>query len=156
MQSSLVGKLETNIEIKAAASKFHEIFKHPHRISNISPNFVQSCELLQGQWGTEGSVIFWKYFLDGKHSVSKELMEVVDDKNKSLTFKVIEGDLLKHYKNFKFILKTTPKGSDQQGSVVQWTLEYEKPHNGIVDPHSMIQVLIKVSKDIDIHLINTP
>ncbi|KAH7516328.1 hypothetical protein FEM48_Zijuj10G0123400 [Ziziphus jujuba var. spinosa] len=55
MPSSLMGKLETDIKIKVPASKFHEIFKHkPHHISNVSSDFIQGCELHEGEWGTMG------------------------------------------------------------------------------------------------------
>lgn len=61
--SSLASKLERDVEIKAPASKFHEIFKHrPHHISNHASDFVQGCELHEGEWGTVGSIMDWNYF----------------------------------------------------------------------------------------------
>ncbi|KAH7516326.1 MLP-like protein 43 [Ziziphus jujuba] len=151
MSSSLVGKLETDVEIKAPASKFHEIFRHkPHHISNVSSDFIQGCELHEGEWGTVGSVIYWKYFHDGKPRVAKELVEAIDDENNSITFKILEGDLMEHYKSFKATLKCIPKG---EGSVIHWTLEYEKLHDEIIDPHTMIQFASDLSKDLQKSLV---
>ncbi|KAB1215221.1 hypothetical protein CJ030_MR4G024213 [Morella rubra] len=47
---------------------------------------------------------------DGKTVVSKEVLEVVDNVNLSITFKLIGGPLLGLYKNVKFIVESTPKG----------------------------------------------
>ncbi|XP_048318786.2 MLP-like protein 43 [Ziziphus jujuba] len=151
MSSSLVGKLETDVEIKAPASKFHEIFKHkPHHISNVSSDFIQGCELHEGEWGAVGSVVYWKYFHDGKPRVAKELVEAIDDENNSITFKILEGDLLEHFKSFKVTLQSIPKG---EGSVIHWTLEYEKLHDEIIDPHTLIQFVSDLSKDLQKSLV---
>lgn len=67
--ADLCGKLETDIEIKASAKKFHDIFKHkPHHISNVSADKIQGCDIHEGEWGTIGSVIYWNYF-HGKISI---------------------------------------------------------------------------------------
>ena len=69
MSSDLIGKLETDVEIKASATKFHDIFmKRPHHISNVSSEKIQGCELHEGEWGTVGSVIYWNYH-HGKASI---------------------------------------------------------------------------------------
>ncbi|KAH7516325.1 MLP-like protein 31 [Ziziphus jujuba] len=150
MSSSFVCKLDTDVANKAPASKFHEIFKHkPHHISNLSSDFVQGCELHEGEWGTVGSVIYWKYFHDGKARVAKALVEAIDDENNSITFKLLEGDLSEHYKSFKATLKCIPKG---EGSVIHWTAEYEKHHDEITDRHTFIQFLYDLSKDLEKYL----
>ena len=59
---SLVGKVEADVEIKAAPEKFHELFSsRPHHISNVSPGKIQGCALHEGDWGKEGTVVFWDY-----------------------------------------------------------------------------------------------
>ncbi|KAF3431977.1 hypothetical protein FNV43_RR26911 [Rhamnella rubrinervis] len=150
--SSLVGKLEKDVEVKASASKFHELLKHkPHHISEVSSDKIQGCELHEGEWGAVGSVLYWKYFHDGKPRVAKELVEAIDDENNSITFKILEGDLMEHYKSFRVTLKCNPK--DSQGSVIHWTMEYEKLHDEIVDPHTLIEFVNDLSKDLEKHLI---
>ena len=60
--SSLVGKLETDVEIKASADKFHHMFAgKPHHVSKASPGNIQGCDLHEGDWGTVGSIVFWNY-----------------------------------------------------------------------------------------------
>lgn len=56
------GKMVDKIEIKSDGDVFHEIFRYrPHHISNMSPGNIQGVDLHEGEWGTVGSVIFWKY-----------------------------------------------------------------------------------------------
>ena len=61
MSSDLCGKLEFNVEIKATAEAFHNLFaKKPHHVANAT-NKVHGVELLKGEWGTVGSHIVWNY-----------------------------------------------------------------------------------------------
>ncbi|KAE8076308.1 hypothetical protein FH972_014970 [Carpinus fangiana] len=147
---SLFGKVEGDVEIKASAEKFHEVFSgRPHHVSNVCPDKVQGCALHEGDWGNEGSVIYWDYVHDGQAKVAKERIEAIDDTNKSITFKVIEGDLLQEYKSFRIVVRATPKG---EGSLVHWSLEYEKLKEDVPEPKTLLQFLIDVSKDIGTHL----
>ena len=81
--------------------------------------------------------MFW--ITDGKISVAKYIMN----------FRVIDGDLLKHYKSFKFLLKVTLK---EKGSVVSWVLEYEKKEAHTSDPHTLMELVIEMCKEIGAHL----
>ena len=92
---------------------------------------------------------FWTR-IDGKACVAKELVEAIDKENNKITFKVLEGDLLEHYKSFRATLHVIPQ---KEGSVVHWTFEYEKLKDHIPDPHSLMQWAVELSKDIDAHLI---
>ncbi|XP_023527742.1 MLP-like protein 31 [Cucurbita pepo subsp. pepo] len=143
---SLLGKLEGEIEIKAPASKFYEIFcNRPHHISNISGDKVQGCKLEEGEWGKVGSIIYWNYYHDGEAKVAKHLIEAVDEEKNMIRLKVLESDLLKHYKTFKGTFEATPKGI---GSVVHCVLEYEKLHGGIPDSNRILQFCVDLCKDL--------
>ncbi|XP_028758953.1 MLP-like protein 31 [Neltuma alba] len=72
-----------------------------------------------------GSIVVWNYVLDGKEGVAKDVIEALDSTKNLIIFRVIEGDLLKHYKSFKFIIQVSPKA---KGSVAHWSLDYEKLH----------------------------
>ncbi|KAL6192661.1 hypothetical protein ACLB2K_033747 [Fragaria x ananassa] len=147
---ALTGKIETDVDIKASATKFHEMFTHkPHHISNASSSNIQGCELHEGDWGTVGTVIYWNYVHDGKACVAKEIVEAIDAEKNLVTFRVIEGDLMEHYKSFLLTIQANPK---DEGCTVHWTLEYEKHHGDITDPHTLLQFCAEVSKDIDAHL----
>ncbi|KAM3747806.1 hypothetical protein ACB098_05G062800 [Castanea mollissima] len=147
---SLFGKVEAEVEVKASANRFHEVnSKRVAEVPKLSPNFIQSVDLVEGEWGQEGSVICWYFLFDGKAVMSKEVIETIDDKNHSVTFKVIGGILKEMYKSFKFIIQVTPKG---EGSLVHWTLEYEKVNADDPGASSMLQFAVGQTKDVDAHL----
>nr|XP_007148875.1 hypothetical protein PHAVU_005G021600g [Phaseolus vulgaris]ESW20869.1 hypothetical protein PHAVU_005G021600g [Phaseolus vulgaris] len=125
MAYSQLQKIETKIHIKASAKQFYDVFcNRPHHIANMSPQKVKSIQIHKGEWGTEGSIISWNY--------------------------THEGDLLEHYKSFKFNLQVTPK---KNGSVMQFAMEFEKQENHIPDPHNFMQWGVELSKNIDTQLI---
>ncbi|KAF7808725.1 MLP-like protein 31 [Senna tora] len=151
---SLVSKLEADIELKASALSFLEIFStKPYEIANIDPSFIQSVQILSGQWGVIGFVVLVNYTLDGKASVAKMEVEDLNLIDISITFNVVEGDLLEEYKSIKFIIKVTPKIL-QLGSEVHWTIQYEKLNDQIPDPNLLMQDIIEMSKMIDASLTN--
>ncbi|KAG8366733.1 hypothetical protein BUALT_Bualt17G0110100 [Buddleja alternifolia] len=159
---ALTGKLVSQIDIKSDGDVFHEIFRErPHHISGMSPDHIQNCDLHEGDWGKVGSVIYWDYtheliFMirlkiertDGEKKVAKEIIEAIDEEQKSVTFKVIEGDLMKVYKTFKLRVHVDTNGED---NLVTWTLEYEKLHEDVPDPHTLMDFCLKVTKDIETH-----
>ncbi|KAK0573285.1 hypothetical protein LWI29_005764 [Acer saccharum] len=148
--SSLFGQLETDVEIKASADKFHDVFScRPHHISNVTPEKIQGVDLHEGEWGQPGTIVCWNYMHDGVAEVAKEVIEAIDDENHSTTFRVIEGHLLEKYKDFHIIVQATPKDG---GSLVHWTLKYEKVSEDVPDANGMLQLAIDVTKDLDSHL----
>ncbi|CAJ1958855.1 unnamed protein product [Sphenostylis stenocarpa] len=150
MAYSQLQKVEASVHIKASAEHFYDVFcNRPHHIANISPETIKSVKIHEGEWGTEGSIISWNYINDGNICVAKEVVESIDREKNEVHFKVIEGDLLGHYKSFKTILQVTPKG---KGSVVKWALEYEKKENHTPDPHALLQMATEMSQKIDSYL----
>ncbi|KAL0424629.1 UNVERIFIED_CONTAM: Kirola [Sesamum radiatum] len=146
---ALSGKLVSQIDIKCDGDVFHEIFRErPHHISGMSPDKIQNCDLHDGQWGTVGSVIYWNYTHDGKERVAKEIIEAIDEEKKSVTFKVIEGDLMELYKTIKLTVHVDTTGDD---NLVTWTIEYEKLNEDVPDPNTLMEFCLHVTKDIERH-----
>ncbi|XP_014500391.1 MLP-like protein 28 [Vigna radiata var. radiata] len=150
MAHSQIQKVEANVHIKASADQFHDVLSNrTHHIANIFPKVVKSVEIHKGEWGTEGSIISWSYSHDGKICVAKEVVESIEKEKNKTVFKVIDGDLLKHYKNFKLIVQATPK---EDGSVVNWVLEYEKQNSHTPDPYTLLELGIEMTKEIGAYL----
>ncbi|MCD7448511.1 hypothetical protein HAX54_043021, partial [Datura stramonium] len=63
----------------------------------------------------------------GKETITKELIEEADPKKKSITWKVIEGDLLEFYSSFTINLFC-------EHQCATWTLLYKKKTAAIPDP----------------------
>ncbi|KAI4357627.1 hypothetical protein L6164_001564 [Bauhinia variegata] len=143
------GKLETDVHINATAEQFHEIFSsRTHHIANVADK-IKGVEMHEGEWGKVGSIIVWNYVHEGKHCVAKEVVEAIDPEKNLITFKVIEGDLMEDFNSFKATIQVSPK---DKGSVVHWTIEYEKKHGHVPDPHSLLELAIEMSQEIDDHL----
>ena len=61
-ESSLVGEVEVEVEIKAPAEKFYEMYTgKAHHVAEATPQNVQAWDLHDGDWGTLDSVIVWNY-----------------------------------------------------------------------------------------------
>ncbi|KAF7827655.1 MLP-like protein 43 [Senna tora] len=149
--ASQIMKLESDVHLNASAEQFHDVYcSRTHHIGNVCPEKVQGVDIHEGEWGTEGSIICWNYVHDGRNCVVKEVIESIDSKNNKITFKVLEGYLLEDYKSFKFILHVIPQ---EKGSIAHWTLEYEKLKDHNPDPHTLLELVADVSKDVDAHLI---
>uniref|UniRef100_A0A7C9E466 Bet v I/Major latex protein domain-containing protein n=1 Tax=Opuntia streptacantha TaxID=393608 RepID=A0A7C9E466_OPUST len=143
------GKLEVEVDVKVNGDTFHELFgSRPHHVPNIVPNKIHNCEVHQGEFGKPGSVIFWNYTLDGKKCVAKELVEAIDEENKYIRFKIIEGDLLKEFKSLTISLQVILKG---EITTVKWIAEFEKIHDDGPYPTKILDFLIAVTRDIEAH-----
>ena len=64
---------------------------------------------------------------------------------------VLDGEVLKDYKSYKFITQAIPKG---EGCLVKWTAEYEKASEDGPDPRDYLELTVNVIKDIESHLLN--
>ncbi len=144
---SLTGKRVAQIDIKSDADVFHELWKHkPHQIKDLSPEIIQACNLHDGEFGRVGTVISWHYFHDGKNRVAKEIITDINEEKKLISFKLIEGDLMELYKSMLSTVHVETNGDD---NLVTWTVEYEKLHDGVHDPDTLMEMLINLTKDIE-------
>ncbi|CAL5338932.1 unnamed protein product [Camellia sinensis] len=164
----LTGKLVRQVEIKSDGDAFHELFRDkPHHVSTMSPGNIHGVDLHEGDWGHVGSVISWNYthgmkvigdmlalsslgtiLMYGKKKVIKDVIEAIDEENKSVTFKVIGGDVTELYRTFKITVHVDTKG---ENNLVTWTFEYEKKSEDVEDPNTLMDFAINVSKDIESH-----
>ncbi|PHU19011.1 hypothetical protein BC332_10162 [Capsicum chinense] len=137
------------IEVKANKDVFHDVFTHkPHHISTMCPLHIQSCELIDGVFGTVGSKLFWTYNLEGKKKISKQIIEAIDEGKKVITFKEFEGDLVDKYDNWKVTLHIEQKG---EIDLVCWTMEYERPNENAPELTNLLDFIIGMTKAIDDH-----
>ncbi|CAN1168833.1 MLP-like protein 43 [Linum perenne] len=153
--SLLHGKLEAYVGVRVSADVFHDIFScRPHHVAQMTPEKIKACELHEGEWGKPGTVTTWNYFHDGEAKVAKNVTEEIDNVKLSTTYKVIEGDLMKDYNNFKIVVKATPQKTTTDGEewcLVHWIMDYQKLKEETPEPFSLLQYAVHVSKDIDDH-----
>ncbi|OIT08102.1 PREDICTED: kirola-like [Nicotiana attenuata] len=141
------GKLIASIEMKCGGDFVHDIFHvNTHHIPNISPTKINHFEIHEGQIVKHGSIVSWKYNEDEKEKIVKEVIEAFDHQKKSVTWKVIEGDLLELYNYFTIITSC----EDQWTT---WTFVYEKKTEDTPEPLVFMGLLLDVTKDVDAHLL---
>ena len=85
---------------------------------------------------------------DGKNRVAKQVIQAIDEQNKSITFKMLEGDLMELYSSFIITIHVDKSGED---NLVTWTLEYEKLNENIEDPNTLLEFFKHITKDIEGH-----
>ncbi|XP_028081234.1 kirola-like [Camellia sinensis] len=96
------------------------------------------------------SHFFFNSLLDfGGSESAKERIEAIDVDNKSVTFNLLEGDVLKVYKTFKSTLQVT---NMDDGCLIKVTLAYEKQHEDTPPPTMYLDFVANVSKDIEAYL----
>ncbi|CAI8605514.1 unnamed protein product [Vicia faba] len=149
---TLCGKVFTEYEIEASATKFYNIFrKQLQNIPNISPE-VHGARVIEGDWESIGSVIQWKYTIDGREESAREKIETIDDENKVITYSHFDGEVSENYKSLKGTLEVM---DEEYGALVRWSFEYEKLKEDITGafPNSYLDLVLEVTKAVDAHLV---
>lgn len=63
-----IAKMDVQVEIKASADKFYEIFlSKGYLLPKMCPNVIKDLQVIQGDWGSVGSVKQWTYFAAGNN-----------------------------------------------------------------------------------------
>ncbi|KAK1380587.1 Kirola [Heracleum sosnowskyi] len=141
----LTGKLLCQTSIKSG-DVFYEIFStRPHHLHTMTPE-IKGCDLHEGEFGKVGSLLIWKYFMDGKELMTKDRVEMIDKEDKSVIFKVLEGDLLDDFKIFVTSIHVDTKGED---NLVTWSFDYEKVDESVKDPTEYLDHVLRITKAIE-------
>lgn len=86
---------------------------------------------------------------DGKEQTAKQLLHDIDEVKKTISYKMLGGDLLEIYKNMTITIHVETKG---EVDFVTWTVEYEllKPDNP--HPLSLVAFFIEFTKEVETHI----
>ncbi|KAL4361740.1 hypothetical protein GQ457_04G009220 [Hibiscus cannabinus] len=146
-------RMECQFEIKSSADKFFDVYKNKgYLMPKLSNQVVTDIKLLQGDWNSEGSCRLWHIVVDGgKIESAKEVFEKVDDTNRTIVYKLVGGEIMDAYKTLRSTLNVMPMG---EGSLVKWTMDFEKQNESIPDPVKYAEFLTVWSKNVDAYLLN--
>lgn len=89
-------------------------------------------------------------FEEGKELISKETIEDVDEKNKSITYKFLEGDLMDLFKSMKVTFQIISEG---EKNFLKWMYEYEKENANGPGPEILKTFIDEVTSRIDEHFL---
>ncbi|KAB1200310.1 hypothetical protein CJ030_MR0G007660 [Morella rubra] len=147
-----IGKLGVEVEVKSHADKFWGCIRDSATtLPKAFPHDYKSIEVLEGDGKSVGSVRLITY---GEGSplvkVSKEKIHAFDEANKTFAYSVIDGDLLKYYKDFKSQITVAPNGA---GSLVKWSCEFQKASDEVPDPHVMKDFVVKNFQEMDAYVL---
>ncbi|KAE9597043.1 hypothetical protein Lal_00008010 [Lupinus albus] len=147
------GKLEVDIDLKSNADKFWETIRESTTIfPKAFPHDYKSIEILEGDGKAAGSIRHIIY-AEGSLLVksSKEKIEAADDEKKTVSYTIIDGDLLQYYKKFRGHISVTP---NENGSEVKWCAEYEKAAHDVPDPTIIKDFVVKNFLEVDAYIQN--
>ncbi|PIN09120.1 hypothetical protein CDL12_18296 [Handroanthus impetiginosus] len=143
-------RLELQTQISSSPDKIFDIYKNKtYLMPNITPDKLLSIQVLEGDGKSVGSVRLWTYVM-GIPVIAKDKIVDVDEENKSITFELIGGEVTKYFKCFKATFEATAKADK---NIVRWSLEYEKASEDVPNPHSHLEFLVNVSREIDAYLL---
>ncbi|TYH22650.1 hypothetical protein ES288_A04G146600v1 [Gossypium darwinii] len=138
-----IKRMECQVEIKSSADKFFEAYQTKAQLMpKMANQVVRDEKLVEGSdWDSEGSVRQW-FFVAG---------EKVDDKDWTILYKLVEGEIMKAFKSWKSIFNVMLTG---EGSLVKWTTEFEKQNDDVPDPVRYGEFLTTWTKNVDTYLLN--
>ncbi|GMY24535.1 MLP-like protein 34 [Fagus crenata] len=129
-----IARLEAQVEIKSPLEKFFGFYRNNmHHLVQMFPKNIKSFQLQEE--------------MRSGPMTAKVKIEDIDDGDMSMTFNVIQGDVLRFYKSFKAKLQVI-KVHKGAGSV-EWTVEFEKANENSPDPEHYVDFAIKMSKGLD-------
>ncbi|XP_006367205.1 kirola-like [Solanum tuberosum] len=144
----LKGKLIGSIEVKCGGHLIHDILHaDPRNVPNITK--INHFEMdHEGESIKIGSIVSWTYNDDGseKDKIVKEVIEAIDPEEKSITWKVIGGDLLELYDSLTIITACEH----------EWTtcsFIYEKKTEDTPEPLVPFGFLLNLIKEMEGHLL---
>jgi hypothetical protein len=77
---------------------------------------------------------------------STQKTDAIDDEKKTLTYSIIEGDLLQYFSKFQAHIAVIPVG---EGCEVKWTAEFTKVKHDIPDPTIVKDFAVKNFIEVD-------
>ncbi|KAH6755635.1 hypothetical protein C2S53_011202 [Perilla frutescens var. hirtella] len=148
--ASLPNKVIAQVAFKAGGDIFHHLLAdNPQHLAKATPGPIQACELHQGNYGVNGSVVQWKYTVDGKPQSAKQVLQDVDKEKKQISWKMMEGDLMELYKNVLITAHVETKGAVD---FVTWTIDYELISKSNPHPLPLLNFFIELTKEIECHI----
>ncbi|KAI3905987.1 hypothetical protein MKW98_022416 [Papaver atlanticum] len=150
-----IQKLEVMHEAKCCADKLYRMLtRDAPKLPKYLPNVLESVEVIGDGEIRLGTVFVWNFFSEGGN-VTKEKITAVDNKNRSITYTILEGNLMKDFRSFHFNLDITPKsGTAANGaSLVKWSVKYEKANENVPDPVGILESCEYMTTEMNLHLL---
>ncbi|KAK6152836.1 hypothetical protein DH2020_012475 [Rehmannia glutinosa] len=144
-----MAKIEDKTQIMCAPPKVYNFFKNDlTELTKIVPQLFQSVKVIDGNKGQAGGVIQYELLILGKAMTAKVKTEAINDEEKSISFVILEGDIMELYKSFK------AKVTVGDGTAM-WCLEFEKANDSAPNPDQYATLAVEITKGLDLYLLNS-
>ncbi|KAH6834447.1 hypothetical protein C2S53_004182 [Perilla frutescens var. hirtella] len=144
---SQIAKIEAKAEITSPAAKVYDFFKNNlNNFVYLFPQVFKSAHLIEGEEGHVGNVKLIEYVL-GKAMSVKVKTEEISDAERSMTLRVIEGDITQLYSSFAAKLTFTD-------GCVNWSIEFEKNNDKTPNPENYVELATQITKALDVYLLS--
>jgi len=144
------------LDLKVPAQKFWGTIRDSASVfPKIMPAQFKSIEVIEGDGKSVGSTRHIKYGEGLKMLThATERIDAMDETNMTVTYSVIEGDIMSIYKVFRPTLKVIP-GADANSCRVSWRVEFEPVGNEIPPADPIKEAAINMFKAIEGYLLTT-
>uniref|UniRef100_A0A1J3DX66 Bet v I/Major latex protein domain-containing protein n=1 Tax=Noccaea caerulescens TaxID=107243 RepID=A0A1J3DX66_NOCCA len=145
------GTYVTEVPLKGTVEKHYKRFRNEnHLFPDAIGHHIQSVNVHDGEWDSHGGIKIWNYKLDGKEEVYKEMREI-DDENKTVTSRGLEGHVMEQFKVYDLIFQFSPKSED--GCVCKITMIWEKRNDESPEPSNYMKLVKSIVADMDDHVL---
>ncbi|KAG6396514.1 hypothetical protein SASPL_142665 [Salvia splendens] len=149
-------KFETEIELKTSPEKLWKNLKEFVTLfPKAMPDLIEGIDVIEGDGRSVGTVYvatFKPTEVSPVATIIKERLEIVDDEKKIWGYRVLEGDILENYKNFKVVIYvgSSPKSD---GALIKYTAEFNKANEKVVVDHDILKAFaVQMYKNVDAYL----
>ncbi|XP_047939490.1 MLP-like protein 165 [Salvia hispanica] len=141
-----MAKLETKAEITNPPAKVYDFLKYNlNKFVDLFPQVYKSFKLIEGEEGHAGNVKIVEYVI-GKTMTAKVKTEEINDEQRSMIMRVIEGEVLKLYPTLLCKISVSD-------GCVNWSIQFEKTNDSTPKPDAYAQVAAHVTKLMDLYLL---
>ncbi|CAN6448615.1 unnamed protein product [Victoria cruziana] len=150
----MVATLKTEIELKSPADKLWKaITESTELFPKIFPEQYKSITIVEGDGKSVGTIREIKYG-EGVPIVTfgKEKVLVADEENKTVSYTVVDGEILSFFKVFTPTVKVLPS-DDGKACKVVWDVEYEKANDEVGEPTMIQEFAVNTLKALDEHVL---
>ncbi|MCL7022568.1 hypothetical protein MKW94_019263 [Papaver nudicaule] len=139
-----------------SADQFFCFFKgNMIKLPQIVPHTHKSVQVLEGDGISVGSVRLWKILVGTPRVevMAKDKIKTLDDETRTVSWTLMDGDVLQRYKTFEYTVSVSPIKGNEQSCLVKWSVEYEKENEDVPVPNDYLEYAENITKSMASHLV---
>ncbi|RZC86477.1 hypothetical protein C5167_030553 [Papaver somniferum] len=155
-----IHQLHVEDELKnCSADQFYSFLKNDMTtLPQVCPHMFKSFEILAGDGKSAGTIWIVKFATGTSHEeMVKEKIVAMDDESRTISFSIIEGDLLRKFPKVDYTMTVTPivtQEGREKSCLVKMCAKYEKQNEDTPPPHEYMEMTSFMNKAIASHLAN--